>query len=118
MANSMAPNVREALFNALAVTDTGVKTSGAADLTAFGDYQAVVINSLNQAGNIQLQWSIDNGTTWTSIGSPIAAAATTNLLPATLPIKLFTGLIRFQYTASIAPGSGTISLYLEKRQTI
>ena len=117
MGASLPGDVLELLINALAVTDTGAKTSGSTEVTFNGDYQLVVLNSLNQAGNIQMQWSIDGGTTWINVGAAIATVATTNQTPATLPFKPLTGLIRFVFTASIAPGSGTISLILEKAQS-
>lgn len=113
MGASIPDDVREILQAPLAVTDTNAKTSSASTVSSFGDYQLMVVNSLNQAGNIQMQWSID-GTTWINVGTPIAVAATTNLIPAALPGKPYTGQIRFVYTASVAPGSGTIALYLEK----
>ena len=115
--SAIVPSIREILYPATAITDTGAKTSASATLADVGDYQLVALNTLNQAGSIQEQMSFDAGTTWINVGAVIPTVASTSDV-FTLAKKPWTALIRFVFTASVAPGSGTLSLILEKKMSV
>ena len=106
---------REISINALAVTDTALKTGSTIDISDCVDYLLGVTNTLNQAGNLQVQYSIDNGGTWVNLGTAVPAAATTSFTSTIAAPKPFFGLIRIQYTATLAPASGTITATIHKR---
>lgn len=111
------PSLAERAFSiaAGAFTDTSPHNGQPVDISDAVDYVVEVINSLNQAGNTQLQWSTDGGTTWNTLGSAIACAATTNLLSAVATPRPMAGLIRAVYTATVAPSSGSITVVIQKR---
>jgi len=109
------PATRDLTISALAVTDTGAKTGSAVDVSDAADYQLSVVNTLNQAGNAQIQGSVDGGSTWFNVGAAVALAATTSGIFAIPTPKPFFGLVRAVYTASLAPGSGTLSIGIDKR---
>jgi len=108
------PSTREASLSAIFFADTNPHNGTNVDVSTCVDYELEIINSLNQAGNVQVQWSVD-GVTWNNLGAAVAAAATTNLIAAVPTPKPFVGLIRCVYTATVAPASGTLTLNVQKR---
>lgn len=88
------------------------------DVAIAGRLQVLCINNtLNQAGNYQVQYSYDGGTTWNNLGSAQALAANSGLSfvsaiggAAVSPVF---GIYRITYTASIAPTTGTLYMCLQ-----
>jgi hypothetical protein len=120
MSRSTTTSREDILFDALAITDTGTKTSATSkDVGGFNQMTLVINNSLNQAGNYQVQYSRD-GSTWINYGTSqaLGAASGFTMVAGTvlggLTTRPMMGLFRITYTASIAPASGTLSMYLQK----
>ena len=109
------PATREVSINGIFFADTSAHNGSAVDIGDCVDYVVDIVNSLNTAGNVQMQWSLDNGVTWVALGTAIAAAATTNLLSTIVAPRPNFGLIRAVYTATVGPASGTITVGIQKR---
>ena len=98
-----------------AVRDTNPVTSSGVSVAGATSVSLIISNTLNQAGNWQLQWSRDNGTTWVNAGTSTALAATTNVTFVTgSPLLAVSGLYRITYTASVAPASGNLYIGLQR----
>ena len=108
------PATRELSLNAAFFADTSAHNGIAVNIGDCVDYVVEITNSLNQAGNTQIQWSID-GTNWNNLGTTIASAATTNLLSAVAAPRPSFGFLRAVYTATVAPASGSITVAIHKR---
>lgn len=108
-------------LSALAVTDTAAHASAAIDCRGFRNKTLFVTNSLNQAGNLSILASRD-GATWTSLGGAIAlGAASGNTCYGSASGSATRAelgdawpYLQVSYTATVAPASGAISVWLEK----
>lgn len=115
------PTSREdVLFDGQAVRDTNATTSAASkDIAGAAFVTLVINNTLNQAGNYQVQYQRD-GSTWINYGSSQALSANSGFTMVSdqviggLTTRPQLGLFRVVYTASVAPASGTLSVYLQK----
>lgn len=97
------------------IRDTNPLNTGGLPLGNYEDYLILANNTLNQAGNLQIQHSLDGGVSWFNLGAPIALGAASGIAVLAIPSKLFDGLIRASYTASVAPASGSLILWFQFR---
>ena len=107
------------IFNALAVRDTNPATGNANVTVSVNGTQRVLVinNSLNQAGNYQVQYSYDGGTTFTNLGTSQALSANSDLSFVTQirasTVQPINGIFKITYTASVAPASGSLTMALQ-----
>ena len=120
MSRSTPTSREDILFDAIFFADTSAHVSNVSkDVAGFNQIVLVINNSLNQAGNYQVQYSRD-GSTWINYGSAQALGASSGLtfvdnkVIGGLTTRPLLGLFRVSYTATIAPASGTLSIYLQK----
>ena len=106
-----SPNVSEsALFNAEAIRDTATHNSASSTNTGYRVKTVIVNNGLNQIVTMQCQGSRDN-TNWINIGGAWDVAATTWIYQS---CDTYFPHMRAIATCSVAPASGTLSMWLEK----
>lgn len=120
MSRSTPTSREDILFDASAIRDTNPTNSAASkDIAGAAFITLLINNSLNQAGNYQVQYQRD-GSTWINYGSSVALGASSGLTMVSdqiiggLTTRPQLGLFRIVYTASVAPASGTLSMYLQK----
>jgi len=104
------------LFNASAVRDTNPATGTIVPIA--GTQRVLVINnSLNQAGNYQVAYSYDGGTTWTNLGSaqPLASGSGLSFVTqiGASAVQPINGMFRIIYTATVSPTTGTLTMALQ-----
>jgi len=106
-----------ALFTSLAIRDTNTHNSDIADCRIYNLVTFFVINDLNQSVTVQVKGNransvtgaLDVGSTFTVAVSDSGAKAIAALVDGVLPY-LFA-----QITASVAPSSGDLNCYVEKK---
>jgi hypothetical protein len=110
----MPARVRDGkLFNAKTIRDTTAAVSEDIDAATVGPVLLVAENTHNQALTLTYQGSMD-GVTWHDLGSDITLSATTGKNVQTLT-DLWRHL-RAEVTASVAPASGTVTIYWVNRE--
>ena len=106
-----APNVGEtALFEALAIRSTSAQNSASSTNRGYRVKTVIVANGLNQTVTIQCQGSRDN-TNWLNIGTTWDVAASTSIYQS---CDTYFPYMRAIATCSVAPASGTLSMWIEK----
>jgi len=106
-----SPNVSEGvLFNAEPIRDTAAHNSAASANTGYRVKTVIVNNGLNQIVTMQCQGSRDN-TNWINIGGTWDVATATWTYQS---CDTYFPYMRAIATCSVAPASGTLSMWLEK----
>lgn len=106
-----APNVGEtALFDTESIRDTNAHNSTSSSNRGYRVKTVIVNNGLNQIVTMQCQGSRDD-TNWINIGGTWDVAATTLTYQS---CDTYFPYMRAVATCSVAPSSGTLSMWLEK----
>lgn len=106
------------VFNNTAIRTTTVQNSTPVLMDQLEETVAVVANTLDQAVTIGTQMSMDNGSTWLTIGNtvsvPNGTSIVVNQFDGTLTgIRILSGQLRLTATASSAPTTGGLTAYLQ-----
>jgi hypothetical protein len=110
--------IETTIINAISKRDTTSAFSDSVNITGMRDKRLVLLNQCNQQVILVGYWSPDN-VTWYSMGQYTINANTNVVYPddnmGSVLTGLFTlkGFIRFQYSYSTAPTSGTITALLQ-----
>jgi hypothetical protein len=106
-----APNVGEtAIFDAVAIRNTSATNSSSSSNIGYRVKTVMVNNGLDQAVSIQCQGSRD-GTNWINIGTAWSVATATWTYQS---CDTYFPYMRAVATCSVAPTTGTLSMWLEK----
>lgn len=97
------------LEDALAIRDTDAHNSSSIDNPLHGTMLLVAQNGLNQSVSLQYEGSVDDGTTWHSLGSAQTVTASTGKNVQTLT-DIWPKL-RVVSTCSVAPASGSLTVF-------
>lgn len=105
------------IVDAAAVTDDSTHNSGSADFGKRGFSRGVlsIENLHDQIMVCQLQGRADIGTVWQDIGAAVNVAAVVGTTPGAGSISITVPWfrLRLQYGSALAPGSGSISAWLD-----
>jgi hypothetical protein len=107
-------NFSQTPINAM-VRNTTPINSNSYNIDGYQQKSLVLLNGLDQAVNVQVQYSPDN-VTFYPIGSPINIAASKNdvFIDTTVPaLRLVRGWLKFTATAAVAPTTGTFKMELQ-----
>lgn len=109
------PNATAPLFSAVngTIRSTTPVASAPIPLDLYVDYLLLANNTLDQAGNLQMQHSLDGGVSYINVGTAIALGAASGVSLPVIPSKLFAGLVRVQYTATVIPTTGVLLVWLQ-----
>jgi len=97
------------------IRNTTPVNSNSYSIDGYQQKSLVLMNGLDQAVNVTIQYSPDN-TTFYAIGSPINIAASKNdvFIDSTVPaLRLIKGWLKFTATAAGTPTTGTFKLELQ-----
>ncbi len=105
------------VLDAAEVRDTATHNSSSADFGKRGFSKGVlsIENLHNQIIACQLQGRADRGTVWQDVGAAVNAAAVVGAAPGVTSISVTVpwNRLRLQYSATVAPASGSISAWLD-----
>jgi hypothetical protein len=98
------------IFNSLAIRDTSPHTSDVSNNIGYRVKTLIITNGLNQDVSKQCQGSRDNST-WFNIGDSFTITAGATIYQT---CETYFPYIRGVATCSVAPASGTLSMWVEK----